>query len=133
MRHPAVFVWIAHNLILRVTQEQSPRFTVYIPRSSGPRTDRVRIARALGHLFLHYLLPVSQGSPEARVQFGLVETSPRMREEALAFACALLVPPTEAGTLLFLSGGDTSLVARHYGADEWVVGRSLASYDKVLG
>lgn len=119
------------GLLLNVTAESEPRFTVYIPLSSPPPADRMTIARALGHLFLHYVLPESQGKPVVR-RVGYADGSLEMKKEARWFAQGLLVPPDAAGALLFLSGNDYGYVAQRYGVDELTLAQALDIGSKIL-
>ena len=115
---------------LAIAPEEECRFSVFLPRSTSFRADRLTIARALGHLFLHYLVPESRGERGIK-SFGW-ETATGMTAEARLFGQALLVPPDAAGTLLFLSGNDTAYVAHHYGVDEFIVARALGLNDRIL-
>lgn len=120
----------AEGVRLTVTPEEECRFSVFLPRSTSFRADRLTIARALGHLFLHYLVPESRGERGVK-SFGW-DTASGMTADARLFGQALLVPPDAAGTLLFLSGNDTACVAQHYGVDEFIVARALGLNDRIL-
>lgn len=88
-------------------------FTVYVPLSTSWLRDRLIISRALGHLFLHYLVPQAvSGAPFQRT-FSHGLTGQR-EAEAGVFASALLMPMDRFVDVYWQSGEDLALVAKAF-------------------
>lgn len=118
--------------LLKIHPENETTFTILIPASTTGSHDRIIIARALGHLFVHYLVPLNEGETHPPRSFDK-RALPNIRLiEANHFAYGLLVPPTIAAPWLYLAG-DPQLVAKHYGVSEQILKLACRSPRKPLG
>lgn len=77
-------------------------FTVFIPHFTSSRRDRFTVAHELGHYFLHYLHPKSEGTKS----FGRGGRD-RAETEANVFASALLMPAEKFKVAHRAVGGNT--------------------------
>ena len=106
--------------LLEIHPDKEPTFTIFVPASTTGSHDRISIARALGHLFVHYLVPLKEGESHPPRSFDK-RALPNIRLiEANHFAYGLLVPPNIAAPWLYLTG-DPQLVAKHYSVSEQIL------------
>jgi Zn-dependent peptidase ImmA (M78 family) len=84
-------------------------FTIYLPQLTSARRDRFTLAHELGHYFLHYRYPATEG-PESfgRGERNLEET------QANVFASSLLMPADKFRSAWRETGGDKWEVGRRF-------------------
>lgn len=87
--------------------EKQGAFTIYIPKHTSLRRDRIMIAHAIGHYFLHYVYP--------RIDETIIfrcGASKRMEIEANFFAASLVMPRVQFTSEWYRTGGDAREMSR---------------------
>jgi IrrE N-terminal-like domain len=89
------------------------RFQIFVPVHTTYERDNFTIAHELGHYFIHFLLPKSQGKPIRNLMAYRYGTG-RIEWEANWFAAAFLMPSEDYREMFSKLAGDIDGLAGHF-------------------